>query len=150
MKKLWNSIYSFVEKTFSNSLSFLKNNSALAVKVTSELKKYVESPIADVVINLIPGTFDNTAVIILRKILPGIVTKMAIAHKLVQESAMPSECIAKIIEYLQGLNKDARTGFWITFAGELNKAMSDGKLTYAEAVILSQLAYKELYESKTS
>lgn len=145
--KIWKSITSFFSKAFGTGYDRLKKNSAIAVKVTDELKKYVESPIADVVVNLIPGNWDNYAIVALRKVLPPIAIKMAITHKIIEGSTSPSDCVVGIIEYLKTLDKEARIGFWITFAGELTKALSDGKLTFAEAVILSQLAYKELYES---
>lgn len=148
MKKLFNRIRDFVKKIFGDSLEYLKKNSATAVKVTEELKKYVESNIADVAVGLIPGNVDNVILIQLRKIIPEVTIKVALGHNIIQASAVPSEALAKIIEYLKTLGKEGRAAFWISFAAEVNLALSDGKLTFNEAVILSQLAYKEFYEAK--
>lgn len=148
MKKLFAKVQAFIQKIFGNSLEYLKKNSAMAVKVTELLKKYVESPISDVAVNIIPGELDNAALIALRKVVPDVVVRVAIFHGIVQSSVVPSEAIDKILLYLKSMNKEARAGFWITFAAQINMALSDGKLTFNEAVILSQLVYKEFYEQK--
>lgn len=148
MKKLFNRIRDFIKKIFGDSLEYLKRNSATAVKVTEVLKKYVESNIADVAVGLIPGDVDNVILIQLRKIVPEVTIKVALGHNIIQASTIPSEALGKIIEYLKSLGKEGRTAFWISFAAEVNMALADGKLTFTEAVILSQLAYKEFYEAK--
>lgn len=142
MKKIINKIKSW----FSSSFKYLKINSDLAVKVTAKLREYVESPMADVAVNLIPGNLDNAALVLLRKHIPSVAIKVALAHDIIQNSTVPSEAITKVIEHLKGLKMEARAAFWVQFAGELNLALSDGKITFAEAVILSQMSYVEFYE----
>jgi hypothetical protein len=101
---------------------------------------------ADIAVTLIPGELDNAILIRLRRVVPEVTVKMAIAHNIIQSSAVPSEAIAKTVEYLKTLNTTARAAFWVQFAGELNQALADGKITFAEAVALSQLAYVELFK----
>lgn len=143
MKKIINKIKSW----FSNSFQFLRNNSELAVKVTAKLKEYVESPMADLAVNLTPTNLDNSGLILLRKYLPQVAFKMAVAHNIMQESANPNQAIGKLIEHLKGLKLEARAAFWVQFAGELNLAFSDEKITFPEAVMLSQMVYIEIYGS---
>lgn len=143
MKKILNKIKGW----FSNSFQFLKNNSELAVKVTAKLKEYVESPMADLAINLIPTNVDNAALILLRKHLPKVAFKIGVAHQICSESENPNQAIGKLIEHLKGLKLEARAAFWVQFAGELNLAFSDGKITFPEAVMLSQMVYIDIYGS---
>lgn len=148
MKKLFQSITIWVAKTFGKAFNFLKANSQIAVNVTKILKDAVESPIAGIVVNLIPGTVDNELLYKLRKIIPEVANKTAIAHSIYQTAKTSSEAVGAIIAYLKEMNPEGRIGFWVTFAGELNIALSDGKLTISESIILTQMAYKELFEKK--
>lgn len=145
MKKIIKKINDFFKSLFDKSFQIFKKNSAVAVKVTQYLKIFVESGIADKIVNIIPGDLDNEILYHLKIQLPKVSFKIAILHKIMTESDNPNDAVSNIIAYLQSLNSEARIGFWITFAGELNLALSDGKLTYTEAIILTQLAYKEAY-----
>lgn len=136
-----------IKDWFSDSFNLLKKNSELAVKVTAKLKEIVESPVADIAVNLSPSNIDNAALIAIRKYIPKVAFKMALAHQICEESFTPNEAIGKLINYLKGLKLEARAAFWVQFAGELNLAFSDGKLTFPEAVMLSQMVYIEIYGS---
>lgn len=148
MKKLFKKINSFFQDLFQDLFSFVKHNSIVAVKVTSELKRFVESPISDFVVTLVPSEVDNSVLEVLRKVVPEVASKIAIFHGIITESDDKAMAATKIIHYLKTINKDARVGFWIEFAGHLNMALSDGKIDFTEAVILSQLAYNDLKKKK--
>lgn len=144
MKKLFEKLSSFVKSLLGNIFDEFKKHSEAAVKVTGNIKKLVESPIADVVVTIIPGDIDNAIVEKLRKVLPEVTQKVAILHGILKENDTNSDIIASVIENLKEMNPDARVTFWVLFSGELNKALSDGKLDLAEAFVLSQMAYIEL------
>jgi hypothetical protein len=148
MKKLFEKLSSFVKSLLGNIFDEFKKHSEAAVKVTGNIKKLVESPIADVVVTVIPGDIDNAIVEKLRKVLPEVTQKVAILHGILKENDTNSDIIANVIENLKQMNPDARVSFWVLFSGELNKALSDGKLDLAEAFVLSQMAYIELKRTK--
>lgn len=145
MKKVFDKLKFTVRELFGKTYKWLRLNSELSVKVTSQLKKLVESPMADVITDLIPGEFDNGVKIILRKFIPQVAFKVAVFHNIMQESDSPKDAVDRIITYLQTLPVQGRASFWIRFSAELNIALSDGHISLDEAVILTQLAYKELY-----
>lgn len=142
------SAYKWVAKLFSDAMDAARKYSPVAVQVTARLKEIVESPIAGIVVDLIPGNTDNAILAVLRKVIPEVATKMAITHRIIHESETNADAVGGIVEYLKSLHPDARIGFWITFAGELNIALADNKITIDEAVILTQMAYKELFGKK--
>lgn len=148
MKKLFEKLSSFVKSILGNIFDEFKKHSEAAVKVTGNIKKLVESPIADVVVTVIPGDVDNAIVEKLRKVLPEVTQKVAILHGILKENDTNSDIVASVIENLKQMNPDARVSFWVLFSGELNKALSDGKLELAEAFVLSQMAYIELKKNK--
>lgn len=148
MKKIIKRINAFFQELFQDLFSFVKHNSIVAVKVTSELKRFVESPISDFVVTLIPTDVDNVVLERIRKVIPEVAAKVAIFHGIIKDSDDKTMAATKIIHYLKTINKDARVGFWIEFAGHLNMALSDGKIDFTEAVILSQLAYNDLKKKK--
>lgn len=144
MKKLFEKIAAFVRKALGTIFDEFRKHSEAAVKVTANIKKFVESPITDVVTTLIPGDVDDAIAAKLRVVLPQVLQKVAIMHGILKENETNADVIENIIANLKEINPDARVSFWVLFSGELNKALSDGKLELAEAFILAQMAYLEL------
>jgi len=132
----------FLDKAFKE----LRKQSIVVVKVTGLLKKAVESPIADGVVNLIPGDEDDKILAKLREKVVPVLEKVAIAHGILHASSTNSDVINAVIEKLKELHPELRASFWVVFSGELNMALADGKISLAEALILAQLAYVEIFK----
>jgi hypothetical protein len=81
-------------------------------------------------------------------VVPPVLEKTIITLNIVKAHNSKSKIIEKGLEYLKGATKEQRTQFYITFAAELNIVLSDGKITFGEAVILSQLVYRQIKNSK--
>jgi hypothetical protein len=144
MKNLFQQILNWVKSTLGNLLEHFKGVAKIAVEITTKLKFIVESEALDVVVDLIPGDLDNKILDKIRIILPQVIKRVSLVAGIVSESDSNSEAIQKFIAHLRSLNPEGRKAFWVTFAAEMNIALSDGKLTFAEAVILTQLTYTEL------
>lgn len=144
MKNLFQQILNWVKSTLGNLLEHFKGVAKIAVEITTKLKFIVESEVLDVVVDLIPGDLDNKILDKIRIILPQVIKRVSLVAGIVSESDSNSEAIQKFIAHLRSLNPEGRKAFWVTFAAEMNIALSDGKLTFAEAVILTQLTYTEL------
>jgi hypothetical protein len=148
MKKFLDKIWRSLNDLFQTTFDFLIKNSIVAVRITDVLKNVVEHQLAEFVVTVIPGEIDDKILHILKKVVPEISHKLAVIHGLLQEGDSKSDSIDRIITYLQSLNPDARVSFWIMFSGELNLALSDGKINLAEAVALAQLSFNELKNRK--
>jgi len=146
MKKLIKRINTFFKNLFDGAYVIFKKNSGIAVRVTQMLKIFVESPLADEIVNIIPLDYDDEILKVLRVHVPVVANKMAILHNIMNQTTDGADAVNKIINYLKTLKPDARISFWVMFAGELNVALSDGKLSLNESLILTQLVYKEIYE----
>lgn len=144
MKDLIQKIIDFVKGRFQNLFEIFRLNSEVAVKVTNTLKSIVESPITDYATDLIPGDLDDKIHEKLKVIIPIVAQKMAIAHGILSVNDRDTDAVSAIIEHLKNeVNPGLKISFWIMFAGELNIALSDGKITLSEAVALSQIIYAE-------
>lgn len=146
MKKFFRRLIDFVKGKYQDLFELFRKNSEVAVKVTYALKSAVESPVVDIITDIIPGDLDDKIHEKLRFIVPIVAQKLAIAHGILKESETNSNAITAIVEYLRSpeVNVGVRASFWIMFSGELNKALSDDKMTLAEAVALAQLVYSEI------
>jgi hypothetical protein len=151
MKKILSAINAVkvaVASFFDKSYAYSKKNSHVAVMVTENLKKAVESPLASFIVDIIPGNVDNQIHYKLQKVVGPIATQMALAHGFIQASETNSNAVAAIIESLKEYSKEGRVEFWRQFAANINQALSDGKLSIIEAWRLSQEAYAEFKKNK--
>ena len=144
VKKVWVSIKGAVSKAFALS----RQNSAIAVEVTSLLKTIVESNLVATIVGLTPTKVDDVALVKLRSILPRVFFQISTAHNLLVQFDKGSDALGAFIEHLKVLHPEGRKTFWVSFAGELNVALSDGELSFAEGVKLSQELFEELYGKK--
>lgn len=148
MKNLFKQIVNWVKSILGNLLDQFKVSSKVAVEIVGKIKTIVESEVFDIAVDLIPGNLDNIILNKVRGILPLVIKNLSLVHGIVDESETNSDAIEKFIIHLKSLNPDARKGVWITLAAEINVALSDGKLSFAESVILTQLIYSELFKKK--
>lgn len=148
MKNVFKQIVEWVKGNLGNILNQFKITSNAAVLIVGKIKSIVESEALDVAVDLIPGHIDNVVLAKARLIMPIVIKKLSLASGIIQESNTNSEAIEKFVQHLRSLNPEGRKAFWVTLAAEINVALSDGKLSFAEGVILTQLIYKELADSR--
>jgi hypothetical protein len=146
MRNIFKRLIDFVKNKYKDLFVIFRNNSEVAVKVTHSLKNIIENPILDILTDIIPGDLDDKIHEKLRIVIPIVAQKLAIAHGILKESETNSNAVESIIEYLRSpeVNVGVRASFWIMFSGELNKALSDDKISLSEAVALAQLVYIEI------
>lgn len=142
MKKFWLKIKELWISITKKSIDILKENAHIAVKVVNTIKSIVDGPYMDVIVALTTTNIDNAYLEKLRKILPEVATKLAITQEVLNSPT--HEIINKLIEFLKSQNKDVRATFYIALAGKINEALSDGELSFSEAVSLAQIVYNEI------
>jgi hypothetical protein len=148
MKKLLEQISDWLKRKFKQGFDAAKKHSHIAVKVTDGLRKIVESPVADLLTAMIPGELDNEIKYKLRKELPGIAAKMAIAHNILQANEDPTLALARMREYIASLGLDAQRAWWVDFSAHVMEVFSDGDVTWGELVSITQKAYDEIYSKR--
>lgn len=140
--------FAWAKNILGKNYEFMRHNSHLAVAVTSGLKGFIESPVADFVTALIPGEADDIAKAKLRIVLPKVAQTVALAHGIIQQSTAQHEVVAGIVAYVRTLNPDGRAIFWVNFAAQVNLSLADGKVSFSEAVAMAQLVFAEINEKK--
>jgi hypothetical protein len=135
--------------TIKTKLNFIFSKFGLysktAVTITQSLKTVVENNLTADIVKATPMVWDDLGLEALKIHVPKVALKIALIHEILEanESANPLEII---VLYLKQLKPEARTDFWIRFSAELTRSLADDKLSLSEAIILSQMAFKELYE----
>ena len=146
--KIFDFIKNMFNKLFGKALDLFKKHAEISVSVVDQLKKALDSNVTDIVTALIPGDVDDLVVAKLRSIIPVVLEKVAFAANIAKTGKTQSEIIDLVLKHLKKTNDDSKRLFWITFAAELNVALTDGKITFSEGLILSQLVFKEIRKSK--
>lgn len=122
--------------------------SAVSVKATQALKAVVENPAMDFLVALTTFTdLDDKGLALAELWVPKIANKVGVIHGILSEDLSDADALVNIIEYLRTINPSARADFWVRITTEVTIALSDGKLTFAEAGWISQLVYAEMEET---
>lgn len=148
MKNIFKELVLWIKSKLGKLLDHFKDFAIVAVNVTSKLKSIVESETLDIAVDLIPGNIDNIVLSKIRLVLPLVIKKVSLAAGILEDADSNSDAIKKLILHLKSLNPEGRKAFWVMFAAELNIALSDGKLSFAEAVILTQMVYTEFIKNR--
>lgn len=136
-------ISNFFSKLWNNTINWIRPKATTAVKIVNILKDVIES---GVVINFVSKTknkYDDAALVLLRQYLPAIAEKMLIAEKILESGKTNDEILQSLIDYLQDKHPEARIKFYAELAARLTQALADNKITFAEAMSISQFIYAE-------
>lgn len=131
MKKLINSIWSFVCNLFSKLSPLAKKAIDVAVTVTDAMKNFdTKSPqVADIITALIPGNVDDNIKNILRANLPKIVVELKLVQA-VEGLTDPNEIMLAAVKELQQLSGDYRSAFLNSLSQIIASVAADGKLNW--------------------
>ena len=138
-------ILAFIKRLFTSLRRIAQRVVAPSVEVVEFLKKAVESPAAPVLTAIIPGTWDDQLVRQLRKHLPRVLQILRVSDECLKLEAA-DEIIACAVRKLREYEPDGQAATYHNIAALLSYYMADGKLTWREAVHLSE----EIYQRKKS
>lgn len=139
----------WLKKILGGAIEWLRPQASTAVKIVNLIKEAVESDTAGVVVAFTPFKWDDYLLLMARKYLPEIVTRLQVTG-MILESGDPDLVIASLIKYLQQQNKDVKSMFYVQLAAEVTKAMADGQIDKGEAIAISQMIYKEIKEGQSN
>lgn len=141
LKKIWTGIKSLFDSLPTEYQSAIH----IGVIVVENIKKAIDSPVADILTAIIPGDVDDKVKAILRQQLPKLLTEL----KLTDNCAGLTEPIAITncaIQTLQQLNGDIKSAFLHNIAILVAQIAADGKLTWSDGVYLLEWYYKNNFE----
>lgn len=144
MKSIWQHIKLFFSKVFSGAIAYVNKYVKPSIEVVQLLKQFTESPALPLLNALIPGQLDDVIAAKLKEALPKVLVGLELANGCAKKQSN-DEIIQCVISYLQQVSPDARKQYWLSVASRLSMYLSDGKLTWAEAIMLVQYTYQERY-----
>lgn len=126
MKALLLKIKNFIVKLFASVETYLP----IGIEVANKIKTFIDSPTADIITAIIPGTVDDTVKLWLRQWLPVILNNFG------------------GIETIIKLTHAARNQVYLGIASEINQKLTNQMagqeiLTYAQSVLATQYKYNE-------
>jgi hypothetical protein len=111
----------------------LRGAAEKAVILVQKLKGYIDNPIADVLSKIIPGNWDSKTIELVRTKLPVILADLTGIEKTVD--------VTTALKDIKFSSDDSKNRFYHNLATAAARILSDGKLSYGDAVIAVQLIY---------
>lgn len=140
---------SWFKRQFRNIAEEAKVLLPAVIAVTNQWKTFIDSPVADLITALVPGTLDDAIKDKLRQRLPDVITKLQLAHAISGIDDI-NEQLKAILNVLKLSPDDTKDRFYHEFAFTALQALSDGKLTMGEASILTQLYYDHKHKAENT
>ena len=148
------SLISFIKKIITGISSLFnglpeetKSAISIAITITENLKKAIDSPVADVLTTVIPGNADDALVAALRAALPQLLTELQLAENCINASN-PNTIIQCSLQTLSRMTGDTRNSFLHSLSILLARAATGGKLIWNDGVYLLQWFYSERFKNQ--
>ena len=141
LTKIWKKIQSL----FDGFPAELKESIHIGVLVTENIKNFVDSPAADILTALIPGTIDDAIKELLRAKLPVILTELKLADSC-GSLTDPQEITKCAVKVLQQLDGDIKNAFLHNLSILVAQVAADGKLSWSDGVYILEWYYQNEYK----
>lgn len=141
---IFQKIGKFFNKIFRRSHEIIESAVEPAMKVIDLLRIVINNPAVDFLTALTKTDLDDRIVEGVRRWLP----EVAEAWGLVVDARNKTigEILIVLMNYLNGLPEVTKNRLYREFAAQLAELMADGKLSYADAIVLVQLYFNEKYK----
>lgn len=139
MKKLIN----FLKNLFSKFRAYVSRYVLPSVQVVEQIKAFLDSPAIPILETVIPGKLDDAIITKIQTYLPKVLTVLQIAQDCVTPDATPDSIIQCVVKKLAAMNPDARAAQYHSIASLLTVYLSDGKITWSEAIHLVEMVYQD-------
>lgn len=143
-RRIWTGITLFIATVFTKAKGIAEKYIPVGIDVVEKIKLVMDSPVMPLLNALIPGTVDDVIAARVKQLLPDILLKLKIAGECSKKSTN-DEIIQCAIKHLKEYHPDARKAYYLNIASMLSAALADGKLSWAEIVLLTQYTYEEKY-----
>lgn len=142
LSKIWASIKSL----FDGLPNEFKIAIQIGVTVVENIKKVVDSPVADIITALIPGDVDDKIKDLLRAKLPIILTELKLADNCtgLTDSNEITLCAIKVLQSLDG---DVKSAFLHNLSILIAQVAADGKLSWNDGVYILEWYYHNQFKT---
>jgi hypothetical protein len=150
LKSFFKNLFGGLKEVFKKLPQFEKNALRIGVEIVDNVKKAAESPVADILTAIIPGTIDDTIKTKLRAWLPKLLIELKLAESC-SHLTNPNEIVNCAITTLQKINGDwtqdaIRKKFYDNLAAMITLVAADGKLTLDDVKYLIPFYYDNIYK----
>lgn len=143
-KRLFSGIARYFRDAFGKARKVAQDVIPVGIEVVEQIKLVMDSPIAPIVTALIPGQVDDLVAAKIKEYLPDILLKLKIAGECAQKKTN-DEVIQCALAHLREYHPTARKAYFLNIASMLSAALADGKLSWAEIVMITQYTYENRY-----
>ena len=148
MKKIFNKIKDALLSVFGGLMDFLVRNGDIAVKVTNTVKEVINNPAIDWVVALTPSKTDDRILAKAKQIVPEVAVKIGLAMNIIKVAEAEKDqavAFSKVLAFVSTqLPDEGKAIFYRELSGKIAEALSDGKISGAEAVAIAQLVFKKI------
>jgi hypothetical protein len=137
LRHMWLSIKNLFDKVEAE----VKKDVVVAITVVQQVKAVVDSPVADIVTALIPGNVDDQIKARLREILPKLILELSLVES-VTDIEDQNERLQVILDKLKLSSDAVKNAFYHSLASIILEKLSDGKLSWSDAVAISEYYYQ--------
>lgn len=132
--RLFSKMINYYQSAMSKAKPFLQKEIPVAIRVVQALKRVIDSQAMDIVTAIIPGKFDDVAVIAARSILPVVLLKLGIVKNIASGATNDDVIQAAALEMRKlKLIDNSRYGkTLLDIASEISHALIDGKISLSE------------------
>lgn len=155
MKRLLQKVWNWVKDLYEGLVGTTKKYVPVAIKIVEAIKKVMDSPVDDVALAIItmaiPGDADDKLVKKVKEFVEDNLPKFLVELKIINEiSNYPdlNSQLQGIITELKKLSPTAQAALWHNFASLCIEKLSDGECSWADAVVLSEWYYNNVYKVK--
>lgn len=148
MKKLLKKIFTFIRRLYSSLKDETKQYLPVAITVVEGIKKFIDSPIDDVLVGIVETVIpslpkDKIALVRtkLEEVLPKILLEMNLINSIASIED-PNQQLQAILDALKLSSDDVKAEKYHTIASKILVVLSDGKVTWGEAVIFTEWYYQ--------
>ncbi|MBD1365178.1 hypothetical protein IDJ77_15285 [Mucilaginibacter sp. ZT4R22] len=141
LARLWNSIRSL----FNKLPPTIKIAVHLGVIITENIKNFVDSPLADVLTEIIPGDTDDKIKQALRTALPILLTNLKLTENC-NSSTNQQEITKCAIKALQNLDGEIKNAYLHNLSVLISQLAADGKLSWSDGVCIVEWYYQLRYK----
>ena len=142
MKKILKAIGDWIRSKFKLT-DFIEQHAEQAIKVVDLLKTIVNSKVFDIAVLYTKNAADDKALVIARQALIEASRMLLIINGNFRQEMTNEQVILRLVEILRGEFPQAQATFYVQLAGMITQALSDGKISLAEAITISQYIYSQ-------
>jgi hypothetical protein len=146
LKSLLKKILNSIKKLFTDIPAELKSAIHIGVVIAENVKLFIDSPAADVLTAIIPGSIDDKIKDLLRSKLPLILSELKLVDNCVGITD-PVQLTRCGINAIQNLNGDIKSAFLHNLSILIAKATADDQLSWSDGVYLLEWYYQHKYKS---